>query len=221
MKLFRWIAAFLICAAPAFADGTANQVIPGYMTMTPQVNCPAGPCFVASGSTGGAAATGSTLTSGPATSLTTGQLIASSATAGSIVVPSVAVAAGNGASSLIPKAILWTNATSGWSSGTVNIELYSAAPTFTNGDGGTYAVATGSAGYLGTMSCTFGQTYGSATVGQAGDGAYAECVPLAGTVMAPHTASARATVFWTLYSTSTLTKAGGATFTFTPMSSLN
>ena len=57
MKLFRWIAASLLCATPAFADGTANQVIPGYMTMTPQVNCPAGPCFVASGSTGGAAAT--------------------------------------------------------------------------------------------------------------------------------------------------------------------
>ncbi len=221
MQSLRWSAALLLCATPALADGTANQVIPGYMTNTPQANCPLAPCFVASGSTGGAAATGSPLTSGTATSLSTGQLIASSATAGSIVVPTVTVAAGNGASALIPKAILWTSATSGWSGGTVNIELYSVAPTFTNGDGGTYAVATGSAAYLGTMSCTFGATYGSATIGQAGDGAYAECVPYQGTVMAPHTASGVKTVYWAMYATSTLTKASGATFTFTPMSSLN
>ena len=33
-------------SSPAFADGTAAQVVPGYLTMTPQPNCPLGPCFV-------------------------------------------------------------------------------------------------------------------------------------------------------------------------------
>lgn len=30
----------------ALADGTQAQVIPGYLTTTPQPNCPVGPCFV-------------------------------------------------------------------------------------------------------------------------------------------------------------------------------
>ena len=42
-----FLVASLLCATPAFADGTANQVIPGYMTTAPQTNCPVGPCFVA------------------------------------------------------------------------------------------------------------------------------------------------------------------------------
>ena len=161
----------------------------------------------------------STLTSGTATTLAAGQLIASSTTAGSIVVPSFTLAYTSGAA-IIPKFILLTNATSGWSGGTAYIELWSAAPTFTNGDGGTYAVATGSASYLDTLTCTFGSTIGSATFGQAADGAYGLCVPTQGTVSMPKLTGAL-NVFWSLAAGSTLTKASGATFTLRPASALN
>ena len=161
----------------------------------------------------------STLTSGTATSLVAGQLIASSATAGSIVVPSFTLLY-NGGAAIAPKGILTTNATSGWSGASVQIDWWSAAPTFTNGDGGTYAVATGAASYLGSLTCTFGGTQGSATLGQAGDGAYAECTPNAGTVMMPKLASGNQ-VFWTMLSLSTVTKASGSTFIFKPAAALN
>ena len=86
----------------------------------------------------------STLTSGTGTSLTSGKLIASSATAGAIVVPSFAIFnAGGGA--LNAKINLSTNATSGWGAAIVNLNMWTAAPTYTNGDGGTYAATTGSA----------------------------------------------------------------------------
>jgi len=166
-----------------------------------------------------ATAPSSTLTSGTATSLSAGQLIASSATAGSIVVPSFPISNASGGA-LIPKLVLTVNATSGWSGAQVQVDLWYAAPTFTNGDGGTYAPATGAAGYLGSLTCTFGSTVGSATLGQAGDGAYAECSPNAGTVMAPHLPTGTS-IYWTLVSLSTVTKASGAKFTATPYSALN
>jgi hypothetical protein len=184
----------------------------------------ASPAFaqVAGGSSSTTATTtanSSTLTSGTATSLAAGQLIASSTTAGSIVVPSFTLLYAGGAA-IAPKGILTTNATSGWSGATVQVDWWSAAPTFTNGDGGTYAVATGAASYLGSLTCTFGGTIGSATLGQAADGAYAECTPNAGTVMMPKLSTTN-TVFWTMLSLSTVTKASGATFTFKPAAALN
>ena len=79
-------------------------------------------------------------------------LIASSATAGSVVVPSFAIATSAGGA-ILPRLRLRTNATSGWGGAGVSlsINLWSAAPTYTNGDGGPYAVATGSAGWLGNF----------------------------------------------------------------------
>ena len=161
----------------------------------------------------------STLTSGTATSLVAGQLIASSTTAGSIVVPSFPLVYSSGAA-IAPKGILTTSATSGWSGATVQVDWWSAAPTFTNGDGGTYAVATGAASYLGSLTCTFGGTVGSATLGQAADGAYAECTPNVGTVMMPKLVSGNL-IYWTMLSLSTVTKASGATFVFKPAAALN
>ena len=161
----------------------------------------------------------SLLTTGTATSLSAGQIIASSSTAGSIVVPSFSIAYANG-SAIVPKLILVTNATSGWSAAQTQIDTWSSAPTFTNGDGGTYAVATGSANYLGSYTCTFGGVSGSANLGQAGDGAYAECVPNSGTVNIPKLSNGNL-VYWSMLSLSTVTKASGATFTVRPASALN
>ena len=153
-----------------------------------------------------------TLTSGTATSLTAGKAILSNTTAASVVVPTFTVNTSQGGY-LTPKLMLWTNATSGWSGGQVQVDLWGYAPTFTNGDGGNYAVATGSAnnGFLGSLTCTFGGVIGSANLGQAGDGAYAECVPNQGTVLVP-TYATSFTFYWTLVSLSTLTKASGQTF---------
>ena len=35
-----------LISGPAFANATAQQVVTGYWTLTPQPNCPVGPCFV-------------------------------------------------------------------------------------------------------------------------------------------------------------------------------
>src|SRR5437660_138343 len=66
------------------------------------------------------------------------QLIASSTTAASIVVPSFATVAGAG---ILPRLRLRTNAPSGWGGINLSINLWSAAPTYTNGDSGAYAPA--------------------------------------------------------------------------------
>jgi len=165
----------------------------------------------------------SLLTSGTATSLSAGQLIASSTTAASIVVPYFSLPnAGGGA--IVPKLLLWTSATSGWSGLSVQIDTWASAPTFTNGDGGTYAVATGSAAYLGSYNCTFGGVQGSANLGQAGDGAYAECVPSSGVVNVPRlpgSAASTSPVYWSMVSLSTATKTAGATFIVRPAAAIN
>jgi hypothetical protein len=132
------------------------------------------------------------------------QLIASSTTAGSIVVPSF-LATGCQLQSCAQSAILRrlrliTNATSGMGSVTFTIELWSAAPNFTNGDGGSYAVATGAAGWLGAF------TVSSFT--QVGDGAYGVATPSVGSDVSFRLPSGTA-VYWSLQ----VTNSGG----FTPI----
>src|ERR1700730_14367879 len=73
------------------------------------------------------------------------QLIASSTTAGSVVVHSFSIATGG---AILSRLRLRTNATSGWGGVNLSINLWSAAPTYTNGNGGAYAAATGSADWL-------------------------------------------------------------------------
>ena len=113
------------------------------------------------------------------TAYASGQLIASSTTAGSVVVPSFALPNSAGGA-IIPKLRLQTNVTTGWGSASIQVDTWSPAPTFSNGDGGTYTVATGSTGYLGSFTCS---------LTQGGDGAYGECVPVSGQVIAPKLAS--------------------------------
>ena len=122
------------------------------------------------------------------TAYAAGQLIASSATAGSVVVPSFSI---KNSGVLIPRLRLSINdATStAWPGVSVQVDLWSAAPTFTNGDRGAFLPATGTANHLGAYSCTMSAEYG--------DGAYAECAPVVGSVATPKLASG-ATIYWTL-----------------------
>lgn len=134
----------------------------------------------------------------------TPQLIASSTTAGSVVVPSFAIANAAGGAA-IPRVTLNTNSTTGWGGVSIIITTWRAAPTYTNGDGGTYAVATGSASRLAQYSCTLTQM---------GDGASCQAAPLVGTAPATKLASGTS-IFWDLQIQSSATPISAQTFTLT------
>ena len=135
----------------------------------------------------------STLTLSASTSArSSGTLVASSSTAASVVVPQFALP--DTPTGIIPRLRLSCNdATStAWGSVGLQVDIWSAAPTFTNGDGGAWALATGSASHLGTYTGTFSAVNG--------DGVYAELAPTVGTVCVP--VSPGSTIFWTLQTTS-------------------
>ena len=156
-------------------------------------------------SSGAITAPPSTLTSGTATAITaTNNLIASSTTAGSIVVPSFAIANAGGGG-LTPKFNLTTSATSGWGAASVYVNLYSAAPTYANGDGGVWSPTVTTGAWLDQYTCTFTQFVTNAQ---------AICVPVNGTVSVLKLASGTA-IYWDVVSQSTVTKASGQTFTIT------
>lgn len=133
----------------------------------------------------------STLTMTSATTAyTTNQLIASSATAGSIVVPSFAIANSAGGAIIKRLRLDTADATStAWGSQTVTVDLWSVAPTFTNGDRGTYSPSTGTGAHLGQFTCALSAEYG--------DGAYSECSSVVDTMAVVKLASGTS-VFWTL-----------------------
>ena len=156
--------------------------------------------------TSGALSSGtSTLTSGTATAITaTNNFIASSTTAGSVVVPSFSIANSAGGA-LAAKFNLTTSATSGWNAITVYVNLYSAAPTYTIGDGGVWAPTVASGAWVDQYTCTFTQMVTNAQ---------AICIPVNGTVSLIKLASG-ASVYWDIVSQSTVTKASGQTFAIT------
>lgn len=120
------------------------------------------------------------------------QLIANNATAGSVVVPSFAIANSAGGARISRLRLTSNDSTStGWPGQSIQIDLWSAAPTFTNGDRGTYAVATGSAKYLGSFSGTLSAV--------AGDGVYAILASTVGDALYLKLASGTS-VFWTMQS---------------------
>jgi len=124
------------------------------------------------------------------TAYAAGNLIANNATAGSITVPSFSILNSAGGA-MIPRVRLSTNdATStGWGGVQIQIDLWTAAPTFTNGDRGAWALATGSGSHFATYTCTMSAVWG--------DGAYNECAPSAGSAATGKLASGTA-VYWTL-----------------------
>lgn len=137
------------------------------------------------------------------------QLVATSATAGSVVVPSFTIPNTAGAISISDLVLTVNDSIStGWGGQGLQVDLWRAAPTFTNGDRGAYAVATGSANYIGSFSGTMAPV--------AGDGAYGRLTITSGNGAHVKLASG-ASVFWTLQ---TLTGTGGVvtaskTFTLT------
>lgn len=134
----------------------------------------------------------------PMTSATTaysaGQLIANSATAGSVVNPSFPIL-NSGGGSAIPRLRLFTNDTTStaWGGVSVQVDLWSTTPTWTNGDRGTWLPATGAGFHLGSYSCTMSTVWG--------DGVSAECAPTVGQYAAIKLASGL-NVFWSLKATS-------------------
>lgn len=96
-----------------------------------------------------------------------GELIASSTTAGSVVVPSIPL----GPSIVLARVRLATNVTTGWGGASLTVTLWSSAPTYTNGDGGAYAPATTGAGTY--MVAQFPITLTQFADGAAGNGALA------------------------------------------------
>lgn len=121
------------------------------------------------------------------TAYSAGQLVANSVTAGSVTPTPITVipaAPGGGA---IWRARLYTTELALPSDMQFHVDLWTAAPTFTNGDGGTYAVATGAANWLGSFQIP---------MTQAADGAYGVAAP--DIPPAIRFAIAAGTIVWTL-----------------------
>lgn len=131
-------------------------------------------------------------------------LIANNTSGPSVVVPSLTAMATSGGSALLRRVRLYTNATTGMGSATFKIEFWTAPPTFTNGDNGAYAVATGAANWLGSASIS--------TMTQAADGAYGAGTPDVGSDIDFKLATG-GTIYWTLQATAAFTPISGQTFT--------
>lgn len=125
------------------------------------------------------------------TAYSANQLIASSATAGSIVNPSFSIlnAAGGAA---IPRVRLSSNDTTStaWAGVTLQVDLWTASPTWTNGDRGTWLPATGSASHVASYSCTMPTPVW-------GDGLATECLISVNNFAAVKLASGT-TIYWSL-----------------------
>ena len=219
LKRILWALAFSLLAGQAWAVepncqfNSVAPIIPAQQFAVVQCDTngnlkiigagPGGAIPAASSST--ITASSSTLTSGTATAITaTNNFIASNTTAGSVVVPSFAIAnAGGGAIEV--KMNLTTSATSGWGNATVYVNLYSAAPAYTNGDGGVWAPTVATSAWLDQYTCTFTQMVTNAQ---------AICTPVNGNASILKLASGTA-VYWDIVSQSTITKASGQTFTLT------
>ncbi|MGB6326671.1 MAG: hypothetical protein WBG11_13125 [Methylocella sp.] len=139
------------------------------------------------------------------TAYATNQLIASSTAAGSIAVPAflIPVAAGG---VILSRLRLRTNAASGWNGINLSVNLWSAPPAYANGDGGAYAVATGSANWLANFLISLLQF---------GDGA-AGAGPLTGGNEMTLKLASGTSVFWDIQMLSAAaTPIAGQTFTLT------
>jgi hypothetical protein len=134
-----------------------------------------------------------------------GNLIGSSATAGSIVVPSFAIATSGGAA-VINKLLLTSNdsTSTAWGSAQIQVDLWTTAPTFTNGDRAAFVVATGTAAHRAAFTCTMSPEYG--------DGVYAECTPNYGSEAVK--LASGTTIYWTLQAL-TISGVTGASKVFT------
>ena len=147
------------------------------------------------------------------TAYTSGQFMATSATGTSVVIPSFSIQSYNNTEVLLTGGHLSINDTlaSSWNGQTIQIDLWSSAPTFTsgNGDRSTFLPATGTAKHLGTLTCVLSSIYG--------DGEYAECSPTPNTTISIF-AGSPTQVFWTaIASTGSGTVTASDVVSFTPI----
>jgi hypothetical protein len=128
-------------------------------------------------------------------------LVGTSTTAASCVVPSFAT--GSGPVS-ITRFRLTTDITTGWTAPTFNIRIWNVAPTYSAGDGSGYAIATGGASLLGTFSITLAQ-FADAASGAVTSFQPLQIAPLSGVI------------FWDIQYTASgsLTPISAQTFTLT------
>ena len=137
------------------------------------------------------------------------QNIASSATGASVVVPFFPIQNTAG-SAYIQRARLISNDTTStaWPSVQVNVDLWSSAPTFANGDRSTYA-PTGVASWIGQLQCTFSSIV-------YGDGIVANCTPAGSASPMPKLPSG-STIWWTAWAaTASGTVGASKTLTLVP-----
>jgi hypothetical protein len=140
------------------------------------------------------------------TAYASGQLIASSTTAGSVVVPSFSIASAAGGAILPRIRIRASLSPSSWQGVNLSVNLWSAAPTYTNGDAQPYAVATGSATWLANYLVTLTQ-FGDGSVGAG---------PLTGANEMALKLASGTVVYWDLQVLNSATPAAGQTFTLIP-----
>ena len=131
------------------------------------------------------------------TAYTAGQLMATSATGTSVVVPKFYIQAFTGTGSvLIFRGRLQINDTlaSSWNGQTITIDFWDVAPTFAagSGDRSTFNPATGTANHHGSLTCTLGLIYG--------DGVYGDCTVANGNAISWSVPSGQQ-VYWTATAT--------------------
>lgn len=131
-------------------------------------------------------------------------LIANTVTAGSVVTPVFAILS-SGGGAIISSLRIRTNATTGWDGVNLTINLWSAQPTYTNGDNGAYAVATGSANWIASVLITLNQ-FADGAVGR-GSISNANEVAL--------NLTSGTSVFWDLQTATVATPISGQTFILT------
>jgi hypothetical protein len=132
------------------------------------------------------------------------ELVGNSATAGSVTSNPFAIGTPAGGAS-IPYAKILTNAASGWDGVNISVNLWSAQPTYTNGDMQPYAVATGAASHLGVVTGSFKQF---------GDGAVAYLYVPQGVAMLPKLASGTS-IYWDVQILGAAVPISAQTFTIT------
>lgn len=134
------------------------------------------------------------------TAYASGQLIANSTTAGSVVPMQFTLPGG---APIVVRVRLSTNVTTGWGSGSITVNLWSCKPTYTSGDGAAYAISAGGSCWIGSFPITLTQY---------GDAASGEGSPTVGNnvVLPPG-----AVYYADLTSGSSLTPISGQTFTLT------
>lgn len=137
----------------------------------------------------------------------TNTLVANSTTAGSVTPFAISYTLTAACSGRVAELRLTTNHTTGLSGASFITRAWSAAPTYTNGDGGSYAVATGGANFLGRFSGSCEQFGDAAACVLTSDSGFAKALKLA----------SGSTVYFDLMSPTGFTPQSGKTFTLTAL----